>query len=181
MKAAVLYDDKMIEPQNASDPQIGPNEVLLASGTAGICGTDLHVYRGEFKARVAYPAILGHEFGGVIEEVGKDVQGYKRGDRVVVDPIMSCHHCEACLTGHINACSTLKLLGIDSFECRCSQSRDADAEGWLWLFMSEPKISSLEFSQKVKHLLEEDRDEVDVEVAPVPPDVLPQGDTIDVV
>jgi L-gulonate 5-dehydrogenase len=113
MKAAVLYDDKKIEPRNTSDPQIGPNEVLLASSTAGICGTDLHVYRGEFKGRVEYPAILGHEFGGVIQEVGKDVQGYKSGDRVVVDPIMSCHHCEACLTGHINACNTLKLLGID--------------------------------------------------------------------
>jgi 2-desacetyl-2-hydroxyethyl bacteriochlorophyllide A dehydrogenase len=113
MKAAVLYGDKQIEPRDAPDPQIGPDQVLVASGTAGICGTDLHVYRGEFKARVQYPAILGHEFGGVIEEVGRDVHGYKPGDRVVVDPIMSCGRCEACLTGHINACSTLKLLGID--------------------------------------------------------------------
>jgi threonine dehydrogenase-like Zn-dependent dehydrogenase len=113
MKAAILYDDKKIEPGDAPDPQIGPDEVLVASGTAGICGTDLHVYRGEFKGRVQYPAILGHEFGGVIKEVGRVVKNYKAGDRVVVDPILSCGHCEACLTGHINACSTLKLLGID--------------------------------------------------------------------
>jgi threonine dehydrogenase-like Zn-dependent dehydrogenase len=46
-------------------------------------------------------------------DVGADVQGFKTGDRVVVDPIISCHSCPACLTGHINACSTLKLLGID--------------------------------------------------------------------
>jgi L-gulonate 5-dehydrogenase len=113
MKAAILYDDVKIRPSDAPDPRIGPDEVLVASGYAGICGTDLHVYRGEFKGRVQYPAILGHEFGGTIEQVGAQVRDYRVGDRVVVDPILSCHHCEACLTGHINACRTLKLLGID--------------------------------------------------------------------
>jgi L-gulonate 5-dehydrogenase len=85
----------------------------LQTGYAGICGTDLHIYRGEFHDRVAFPAILGHEFGGVIQEVGKDVQGYQIGDRVAVDPIISCHRCPACLSGHLNACRTLKLLGVD--------------------------------------------------------------------
>ncbi len=113
MKAAILYDDKDMRPGEVPDPKIGTDEVLVKSGYAGICGTDLHVYRGEFKGRVTYPAILGHEFGGVIEAVGKDVVGYKVGDRVAVDPIISCHRCAACLTGHINACRTLKLLGID--------------------------------------------------------------------
>jgi threonine dehydrogenase-like Zn-dependent dehydrogenase len=87
--------------------------VLVQTGYAGICGTDLHIYRGEFHDRVAFPAILGHEFGGVIEEVGRDVVGYSVGDRVAVDPIISCHSCPACLAGHINACRTLKLLGVD--------------------------------------------------------------------
>jgi 2-desacetyl-2-hydroxyethyl bacteriochlorophyllide A dehydrogenase len=113
MEAAILYNDRDMRPGEAPDPQIGPDEVLVASGSAGICGTDLHVYRGEFHARVQYPAILGHEFGGTIEQVGSDVQGYQVGDRVVVDPILSCYRCEPCLTGHINACRTLKLLGID--------------------------------------------------------------------
>jgi threonine dehydrogenase-like Zn-dependent dehydrogenase len=113
MKAAILYDDVKIKPGDAPDPRIGPDEVLVASGFAGICGTDLHVYRGEFKGRVQYPAILGHEFGGTIQEVGAQVRDYRVDDRVVVDPILSCHRCEACLTGHINACRTLKLLGID--------------------------------------------------------------------
>ena len=99
--------------ESRPEPRIGEDQVLLRSGYAGICGTDIHVYRGEFKGRVAYPAILGHEFGGVIEAIGRAVKDFKVGDRVVVDPIMSCYRCPACLSGHINACRFLKLLGID--------------------------------------------------------------------
>jgi 2-desacetyl-2-hydroxyethyl bacteriochlorophyllide A dehydrogenase len=113
MKAGILYKAKQIRLGEAPDPVIGPDEILLESKAAGICGTDLHIYLGEFEARVSYPAIQGHEFGGVIAEVGENVQAYKPGDRVVVDPIISCHNCPACLSGHINACRTLKLLGVD--------------------------------------------------------------------
>ena len=113
MKAGILYGVKDIRVGQTSDPVIGPDDVLLESHAAGICGTDLHIYRGEFEDRVRYPTVQGHEFGGIIAEVGKNVSGFEAGDRVVVDPIISCHHCPACLTGHINACQTLKLLGVD--------------------------------------------------------------------
>jgi len=113
MKAGILYNDRDIRLGEAPEPRIKPDEVLVESSHAGICGTDVHVYRGEFHSRVKFPAIQGHEFGGIIREVGKDVQGFRVGDRVVVDPIISCHSCPACLTGRINACRTLKLLGID--------------------------------------------------------------------
>jgi len=113
MKAAILYNDRDLRVGTAPDPRIKPNEVLVKTGYAGICGTDLHIFRGEFHARVTYPAIQGHEFGGVIEEVGAEVKTFKKGDRVVVDPIISCHSCPACQTGHLNACRTLKLLGVD--------------------------------------------------------------------
>jgi 2-desacetyl-2-hydroxyethyl bacteriochlorophyllide A dehydrogenase len=113
MKAGILYGDRDIRLGEAPDPQIGPDEVLVAPAYAGICGTDLHIYRGEFHSRVAYPAILGHEFGGTIQEVGREVRGFQAGDRVVVDPILPCHACPTCLSGHLNACQTLKLLGID--------------------------------------------------------------------
>ncbi|MBN1135929.1 MAG: alcohol dehydrogenase catalytic domain-containing protein [Anaerolineae bacterium] len=113
MKAAILYNDRDIRLGDAADPQCGPDQVLVETGYAGICGTDLHIYRGEFHGRVTYPAILGHEFGGIIQEVGKDVKGFQAGDRVVVDPIIPCHACPACMSGHLNACRTLKLLGID--------------------------------------------------------------------
>ena len=113
MKAGILYNDREIESGDAPDPRIRPDEILLQTHFAGICGTDHHIYLGEFHGRVKYPAILGHEFGGVIVEVGKDVKGFNTGDRVAVDPIISCHACPACLSGHLNACQTLKLLGID--------------------------------------------------------------------
>jgi 2-desacetyl-2-hydroxyethyl bacteriochlorophyllide A dehydrogenase len=113
MKAGILYAAKDIRMGEIAQPEIGPNQILLESKAAGICGTDLHIYRGEFVGRVSYPAIQGHEFGGVIAEVGANVQDYKTGDRVVVDPIIPCYNCPACLTGHINACQTLKLLGVD--------------------------------------------------------------------
>ena len=71
MKAGILYNDFEILTGETSDPQIAVTEVLLESRFAGICGTDLHIYRGEFGERVRYPAILGHEFGGVILEVGQ--------------------------------------------------------------------------------------------------------------
>jgi len=113
MKAAILYDDRDIRVGEAADPHIGPDQVLVETGCAGICGTDLHIYRGEFHGRVRYPAILGHEFGGIIVQVGQAVKGFEAGDRVVVDPIIPCHACPACMSGHLNACRTLKLLGID--------------------------------------------------------------------
>ncbi len=113
MRAAILYDDRDIRPGDTPDPNIRPDEVLVASSFAGICGTDLHIYRGEFKERVKYPAIQGHEFGGIVVETGKNVRDLRIGQRVVVDPIISCHACRACRTGHINACRTLKLLGVD--------------------------------------------------------------------
>jgi L-gulonate 5-dehydrogenase len=113
MKAAILHGERDIRVGDAPEPGAGPGEVLVACQSAGICGTDLHIYRGEFRARVAFPAILGHEFGGVVADVGPGVAGFKAGDRVVVDPIISCHHCPACLQGRSNACRTLKLLGVD--------------------------------------------------------------------
>jgi threonine dehydrogenase-like Zn-dependent dehydrogenase len=113
MKAGILYNDREIRLGDAPDPRVGPGEVLVAPSYAGICGTDLHIYRGEFHERVKFPAILGHEFGGLVQEVGGHVDRFRVGDRVVVDPIIPCHSCPACLTGHLNACSTLKLLGVD--------------------------------------------------------------------
>jgi 2-desacetyl-2-hydroxyethyl bacteriochlorophyllide A dehydrogenase len=113
LKAGILYNDFDIRLGEAIDPTPGNDEVLIACGYAGICGTDLHIYRGEFHERVKFPAIQGHEFGGEVVETGRNVKNFKPGDRVVVDPIISCHQCTACREGHLNACRTLKLLGVD--------------------------------------------------------------------
>jgi L-gulonate 5-dehydrogenase len=113
MKAAILFGDRDIRIGDAPEPTIAPDEVLIRNQFVGICGTDVHIYRGEFHARVAFPAIIGHEFGGIVEAVGTRVRSVAVGQRVVVDPIISCHACPACLTGRLNACRGLTLLGVD--------------------------------------------------------------------
>src|ERR1700736_3152112 len=63
--------------------EIGDQDVLLAVQAVGVCGTDIHLAYGHHVGRINYPVILGHEFGGVIAQVGKHVRGFKEGDRVV--------------------------------------------------------------------------------------------------
>ena len=114
MKAAILYGDRDIRIGHGARPARRARRSARPSQFAGICGTDLHIYRGEFHDRVRFPAIQGHEFGGVIEEVGADVRRFAVGDRVVVDPIISCHGCPACLTGRTSTpAARSKLLGVD--------------------------------------------------------------------
>jgi threonine dehydrogenase-like Zn-dependent dehydrogenase len=113
MQAAILFAERQVRFDQVPEPRPRAGEVLIEVASAGICGTDLHVYRGEFRDRVRYPAILGHEFGGVVVEVGPEASGVRRGDRVAVDPILPCYACPACRTGRFNACHSLRLLGID--------------------------------------------------------------------
>ncbi len=113
MLAARTVKERTIELTDREQPVAGPHGVRMAVGYAGICGSDIHVYRGEFAPRVKFPATQGHEFAGTVLEVGEKVTHFKPGDRVCVDPIISCRRCPACLAGHYNACRSLKLIGID--------------------------------------------------------------------
>ena len=86
MPAVVNYaaEPHSVELREVPVPQIGENEVLLAVQAVGVCGTDIHVaYEKHTGGNINYPVILGHEFGGVIVEAGKNVHGFKEGDRVV--------------------------------------------------------------------------------------------------
>ena len=113
MNAAVLTEYKKVEWKTVDIPRISGNEVLIKVRYACICGSDQHVFLGEFHPRTVLPLIQGHEFAGVIVETGPDVKNFKPGDRVAVDPIIWCGHCPACMRKHYPACSTLKLVGID--------------------------------------------------------------------
>ena len=87
----------------------GPGQVQLRVGSAGICGSDLHFYRGDFQAR---PGITpGHEFAGTVSAVGPDVKHVVEGDLVGVEPLLRCGTCRFCLTGDYHVCGDRGLLG----------------------------------------------------------------------
>jgi threonine dehydrogenase-like Zn-dependent dehydrogenase len=114
MKAAVLIEYRRVEWREVETPRIGDGEALVKVSYAGICGSDQHIFNGEFHPRTSTPLIMGHEFGGTVVELGKEVLGFRAGDRVVVDPIYWCGRCAACELHHYPACTTLKLVGVDS-------------------------------------------------------------------
>jgi 2-desacetyl-2-hydroxyethyl bacteriochlorophyllide A dehydrogenase len=113
MKAAVLKEYRRIEWKEVPTPVPTDDQVLVKTTFASICGSDQHIFRGDFHPRTKLPLIPGHEFVGKIVEVGKNIKNHKTGDQVAVDPIIWCGHCPACMIGHYPACTSLKLVGID--------------------------------------------------------------------
>ena len=113
MKASVLSEYGRVEWKDVQKPVPGEDEVLVRVHFASICGTDQHIFKGEFHPRTSTPMIMGHEFSGVIEEMGSGVKGFSPGEKVVADPIIWCGKCPACQRGHYPACTGLKLIGID--------------------------------------------------------------------
>ncbi|MCS7105035.1 MAG: zinc-dependent alcohol dehydrogenase family protein [Thermofilaceae archaeon] len=112
MKALVLHGVRDLRLEEVPKPQVNEKEVLLRVGACGICGTDLHFYRGEW--RVKTPLIPGHEFSGVIEEVGPGAEWLERGSRVVAEPNITCGHCYYCRMEQRNFyCSNIKATGVD--------------------------------------------------------------------
>jgi len=110
MKAAVLYAPYKILIKTVERPAIKNDEVLVKVEAAGICGSDLHAFRGKHPF-VKLPRILGHELSGEVAEVGKDVKEVNVGDRVVVEPVIPCGSCIACVMGRYNVCKSLKVSG----------------------------------------------------------------------
>lgn len=114
MKALVMTDVKKLEVQDDyPTPTIQPNEVLIHTAWAGICGTDKALYNGlPGSADAVPPIVLGHENSGVVAEVGQDVVGFKVGDRVSVDPNIYCHKCFFCRTSRPELCEHLDAVGV---------------------------------------------------------------------
>ena len=94
-------------------PEIQPNEVLINTAYAGVCGTDHDLYAGRPGSAAAVPPIvLGHENSGVVAAIGSEVTGVKVGDRVAVDPNIYCGQCEYCLTQRPELCDHLSAVGV---------------------------------------------------------------------
>lgn len=91
-------------------PQPGENEVLIKVMASGICGTDIHILRGEYMGD--YPVIPGHEFSGIVEQVGRNVTRFQPGDRVAVEPNIACDNCYNCLHNRHNFCLNWQAVGV---------------------------------------------------------------------
>jgi len=119
MKAAVMEGVRQpLVVREVDDPIPAPNGVVLRVEANGICRSDWHLWMGDwswFGLAVPLPHVLGHEFCGVIEEVGPDVTRWGPGDRVLVPFSMGEGTCEWCRTGHHNVCDTMLTPGVVSW------------------------------------------------------------------
>jgi len=114
MKAAVLTGVGQVEVRDVPKPGIkAPDDVLLKTAVAGLCGSDLHYFVADRVGgeKVAYPAIVGHECSAVVEAVGRAESRLKPGDRVAVEPAISCGTCDQCRGGRPHTCRNLGFLG----------------------------------------------------------------------
>jgi len=123
MKAAMYYGNKDIRIEDIPEPTVRPGTVKVRIEWCGICGTDLHEYLdGPIFAPPAgsphpltgqtVPVCLGHEFAGVVADIGDGVTNVAVGDRVVVEPYLTCGSCPRCRAGIYNVCDTLGFIGL---------------------------------------------------------------------
>ena len=123
MKALVFTDVEKIVYQDYDDPKIKKNESIIKVTASGICGSDMHAYHGKDERRVP-PLILGHEISGVIYE------GSNKGNKVIVNPLISCGKCDYCNRNSEHLCPERSLIGMN---------RPFVREGGLAEFVSVPK------------------------------------------
>jgi alcohol dehydrogenase len=112
MRAAVFHGSGDISVERVTRPQPGPGEALIRVTLTTICGTDVHILKGEYPVQPGLT--LGHEPVGIIEELGPGVVGYQVGERVLVGAITPCGQCHACLSGKLSQCghgSGYKAIG----------------------------------------------------------------------
>jgi 2-desacetyl-2-hydroxyethyl bacteriochlorophyllide A dehydrogenase len=110
MRALVIEKPGIAQVRAVPVPVLGDRDVRIKVAAAGICGTDVHIYRGEYLGK--YPVIPGHEFSGVVEETGSLVTRFKPGDTVAVEPNISCDNCPACLNNRQNFCEHWQGIGV---------------------------------------------------------------------
>ena len=92
MRAVVKYalGRGNVEVRDVPEPVPGPDEVKIEVKAAGICGSDIHIYHGDIQLPIRPPVVMGHEFSGVVAEVGSSVSKFKRGDRVTSETSAQC-------------------------------------------------------------------------------------------
>lgn len=111
MESVVIREPNSLVIEQRPLPAPMPGEVRVKIKLAGICGSDSHIYRGH-NPFAKYPRVIGHEFFGVIDAVGEGVDEKRLGERVSVDPVISCGECYPCSIGKPNVCTSLVVLGV---------------------------------------------------------------------
>lgn len=111
MRAAIFRKPFTLELLNQPVPKPGAHEIRVQVQACGVCATDHHIYAGEAPA--SPPVILGHEYVGVVADVGSAVTELKIGDRVAVDPNIHCGECSFCRRGAVHLCANLQALGVN--------------------------------------------------------------------
>ncbi len=110
MQAIVFKGPKDFEMQEIPIPVCPTEGILVKIIAVGLCGSDIRTF-DVGHGKVTPPQVIGHEVAGVIEEIGKGVSGFSVGDKVAINPIIPCGHCEYCKMGYGNHCRTLEFLG----------------------------------------------------------------------
>jgi len=114
MKALVKFElgDGFMELRDLPEPSPGPGQVKIQVQYTGICGSDLHIYHNDIAIPIRPPVVTGHEFSGIIVELGAGVSGWKAGDRVVAETAFTyCGVCPHCRAGYYNVCDQRRTLG----------------------------------------------------------------------
>ena len=112
MRALMYLGTRQMEMQEVEEPRVTPGHAVLKVGAASICGSDLHGFLGKSAKRVP-PLIMGHEFTGEVVDLGRGAEGLSVGDRVTINPILSCGRCDECLRGRTSICPRRTVIGIE--------------------------------------------------------------------
>ncbi len=137
MKACVLHQIADLRYEDVPTPAPGPGEVLVKVGACGVCGSDIP--RVFTKGTYTFPTIPGHEFAGVVVEVGPDVSPEWRGKRVAVFPLLPCRQCSPCTIGEYAMCEDYNYLGS-----RCDGAFADYVPAPVWNLLPLPENVSLE-------------------------------------
>ncbi|MCP3775770.1 galactitol-1-phosphate 5-dehydrogenase [Paenibacillus sp. MZ04-78.2] len=111
MKALVYNGPKRLSLEECEIPELKRGEAIIRVEAVGICGSELEGYLGHSSVRTP-PLVMGHEFCGVIERLDPDVSAFRAGDKVIVNPLVSCGACDRCAAGRSNICRNRQIIGI---------------------------------------------------------------------
>jgi threonine dehydrogenase-like Zn-dependent dehydrogenase len=119
-RANMVFKNPEVGIEDVPEPRIGRDEVKLEVKACGVCGSDVHMIRRDqqgyvfFGGWAGFPCVLGHEFSGIVTEVGSEVRSIKPGDLVTAEEIHWCGICDACRSGWFNCCKNISQLGFET-------------------------------------------------------------------